>query len=140
MMKLLPRDFFAAALAVLLLWSCGEEPQKPPTEGFNISADDTLLGASVTVDGQRVGELQNLVTHGTFLEWLLKLKTGDSPAFHLVALNFDARSAHLAAGKHVIRVEKLGRPIASGDFLYPFNPPFAVFVVSAPHVEQVHSR
>jgi len=138
MTRQLPRVFFAAAIAVLP-WSCGEEPQKPPAEGFNISADDTLLGASVTVDNQRIGELQHLVTHGAFFGWLLKLKTGDSPAFHIVALNCDARAAHLAAGKHVIRIEKSGRPVASGEFVYPFSQPVAFFVVSGPHVEQLPS-
>jgi len=104
--------------------------------GLSIAAPETHLGAHVFLDGERVGDLAHLDMHDSWLQSIMKRIYGDSPVFHIVALNIDLSNNALRPGEHQLRVEKPGQPAATGSFRYPFTGDrFQVFYVSGSRIE-----
>ena len=89
--------------------------------GVVVGAPDQYLGATVLLDSRKVGELQYLETHGGVVEAILKRIYGDSPAAHMVAVRIDVKEVPLAKGQHLVQVEKVGLPVATGSFDFPFK-------------------
>jgi hypothetical protein len=101
---------------VLVVAGCGSESD---WTGVSISASEEWVDATVTIDSHQVGRLQHPMLHDTTGEKLLKRGYGDSPMFHLVALNvsFDASKARRRV--HKVRIEKEGRNPVEGEFTFP---------------------
>ena len=109
--KPLGRVFPVVALA-LLATRCSSEPD---WTGVNIVANEEWLDATVWIDSHAVGKLQYLMLHDTNEEKLLKKRYGDSPAFHMVALNVPFDAARAKHGVHKVRIEKEGHnPVEGG--------------------------
>src|SRR5258708_6993207 len=115
MARQLPILFLALVVAV----ACSGEGDVE--SGLILAAPDTFVGASVLMDGKKIGDLQYLETHGSLFEATLKKIYGDSVANHVVALKIDFANMSIRPGEHQLRVEKTGTPSASGSFVFPFR-------------------
>ena len=100
---------------VLAASRCGSESD---WTGVNISASDDWLGATVTIDTHQVGKLEHLMLHDTLPEEVLKKQYGDSPMFHMVALNVPVNPSTSRHGVHRVRIEKADRAV-EGEFTFP---------------------
>jgi hypothetical protein len=94
---------------------CGSESD---WTGVNVSASDEWLGATVTIDSHQVGKLEHLMLHDTLPEAVLKKQYGDSPMFHMVALNVPVNPRTSRHGVHRVKIEKADRSI-EGQFTFP---------------------
>lgn len=125
-----------AVAAIALALGCSSEPDVE--EGFVVAAHDAYVDARVFVDGTQVGTLQHLQAHDGVFQRVVKKIYGDSPAFHFVAMRMDLTRTPLRHGEHTLRVEKSGRPVATGAFTYPFRgEPIPTFYVGGTKVEPV---
>jgi hypothetical protein len=106
-------------LALVVTIACSRESDIE--SGFVLAAPDAYVGASVLLDGKKIGDLQYLETHGGLFEAILKKVQGDSIATHVVALKIDFAKMPIRAGEHQLRLEKLGKPSATGSFVFPFK-------------------
>jgi len=113
----MPRQSNILFLALLIAIACSRESDIE--SGFVLAAPDTYVGASVLLDGKKIGDLQYLQTHGGLFEAVLKKIYGDSIATHVVALKIDFAKMPIRAGEHLLRLEKLGKPGAAGSFVFP---------------------
>jgi hypothetical protein len=80
---------------------------------------DEWRGASVAIDGRQVGQLEHLMLHDSAWEEWLKKQHGDSPMFHMVALNVPFKSDKLAPAVHKVVIQKPGGRSVEGEFTYP---------------------
>ncbi len=95
---------------------CGFEPE---WSGINVNASEEWIGATVAIDGREAGKLEYLMLHDSAWEKSLKKQHGDSPAFRVVALNVALDTGTFPRGVHKVRVEKVGRGVAEGEFTFP---------------------
>jgi hypothetical protein len=121
-------------LAVIAAIACSRESDIE--SGFVLAAPDTFVGASVLLDGKKIGDLQFLETHGSLFEAVLKKIYGDSIANHVVALKIDFAKMPIRAGEHQLRLEKVGKRSAAGTFVFPFKgDQVQVFFVNGTKIE-----
>lgn len=112
------RPWGRVVLVVCLALACSSCDSEPDWTGVNVSASDDWLGATVTIDTHEVGKLEHLMLHDTLPENLLKKNYGDSPMFHMVALNVPVNPRTSRHGTHRIRIEK-GDRVIEGEFTFP---------------------
>jgi hypothetical protein len=99
----------------LAAFRCGSEAD---WTGVNVSASEEWLGATVTIDTHQVGKLEHLMLHDTLPEKVLKKQFGDSPMFHMVALNVPVNASTSGHGVHRVRIEKHSSAV-EGEFTFP---------------------
>ena len=122
---------FALFLAATLACS----GQGDSGHGFSVAAPEAYVGASVFLDGQKIGELAHLEMRGSWLQSVMKRIHGDSAAFQLVVFHVDLSKRSLPGGEHQLRVEKPGQPSALGSFRYPLSEPFQIFYVNGSKIQ-----
>jgi hypothetical protein len=106
---------FAVAAVALATIRCSDSEWS----GVNISAMEDWHGASVVIDGRQVGKLEHLMLHDSAWEEWLKKQHGDSPMFHMVALNVPFEASKVGPAVHRVVIQKLGRGSVEGEFTYP---------------------
>jgi len=106
----------ATVALVLGSFGCGSDDE---WTGVNVGAMEDWVDASVSIDGHRVGKLDHLMLHDTIWEKGMKKAQGDSPLFHMVALNIPFDRGRMKHGVHTVRIEKAGHPVVQGEFTFP---------------------
>ncbi len=121
-------------LALVVTIACSSESDIE--SGLVLAAPDTFVGASVLLDGKKIGDLQYLETHGRLFEAVPKKIYGDSIATRVVALKIDFAKMPLPAGEHQLKLENLGKPSAAGSFVLPLKgDQVQVFFVNGTKIE-----
>jgi hypothetical protein len=79
------------------------------------------VGGTVTVDGEKWGELGEYLLNTGILGMYHRWRYPDSPMSERVGINLAVGAAAVFAGVHRIEVSKPGLPTRSIEFAYPFR-------------------
>lgn len=129
------RRLVVLVITLLALVSCDHETEIQ--RGFNVAADESLLGAAIQLDGGHVGTLQHLMLHGSWYEKLLVKIYGESPAAHMVAANVILDSEADVTGERRMSILKNGTEVASGIITIGATPEFQFYFVNGRRVYRI---
>ena len=114
-----------AVLACFALLACDFE--KETQTDLSIQGYSEILGASVSIDGIKVGELDYMIQDKSWMDRFLRVRySGEKKWFQdvlrdVVVLNLDLDPMELASGTHVVTIEKDGVVRYRREFAYPIE-------------------